>query len=596
VILVFIHGVYATDIKEVRIVSAEEMDRIFGGTMLAYTKVETPVTGENDSAMGSATTEPQPVTDPFTLTSFVDFSLYHVDITGNRSQSFRDNGAHWVGLNSTSYGSQVNSNTVLNANVQFRYTDDPSVDQTANGHIQNANVTIASEQYEFQGGDVIRQYSPLSFNGTFKGASYQRRFGSQSETIIDVMGGAAQTFWNDLVDQDGPRRTLDRYVYGGRVSHAFNSNLLLGGTVYGFDDAQNSSPQNVIYDSNLGAIYLPSQDGRTVGTDLTWKYLEHYQAKAEISNSDFTADKRNSTHTFNDWSGMIQNDIEYDAFVSHVHYARFNPYYVNPFGISQNDLQEVAVQNQLRVFKPLQPFFYYRFSENNLRDQLFFATTRESYEPGFLAPDVGGVTNLNVSASFSRLKTYSNPSIFQDSTTDMIFVKPSYLVGPIRTELSVGRVLQSESISTDSRSHEWDVGGSIEGNWEYDDWRVNPMLYASMQDIDSVGIQYVDSHQRVLTQRLTIANKQIGEISGSYTASTVHRPSIQFNPAEVSTLINPSYEQTAFEIEMAPRLPENWKQVQKISLSYQAYDTSYATQNQFAFREQIWMLKFVANF
>jgi len=303
-----------------------------------------------------------------------------------------------------------------------------------------------------------------------------------------------------------------------------------------------------------------------------------------------------SGQTFNDYAHLFQHKIEREEFSSHVHYARFNPNYVNPFGMSQNDLQEVAANHQLRLYKPFQPFFNYRFSENNLRNQLFFATTRESFEPGFFSPGVFGVPNLDFQASFSRQKAYSNPSGILDTTTDMITARPAYAIGPVRMDVSVGRILQTDSVQVANRSREWNLGGSIEGNWELDDWRVNPSFFLGYQNTDSVGIQHTDLQQRTLIQRMLLANKQLGEIVCSHVVSAVHRPSIQFDPGDPTTDINQSFEQTGLELEVSPKLPATWKEVLKLSFVYQSYDTSFTHQKAFDFHEEVYLFKAVASF
>ncbi len=601
----FLPEIMAKSIQDVQVVSQEEMNRIWGGTYpkLAYNDLaqvdsRVPLSTEllTKSVATPAGTEPEPIQKNWSLNVNTDLSFYNVDIAGNRAQSFRNDGYHWLGTVNTLYAEQVNPNTILNSNIRFQYTDDPSVDRLANGHIQNANVIIASEKYEFQGGDVVRQYSPMSFNGVFKGASYQRRFGDQNQTVADVMGGAVQQYWNELIDRGSPFRSLDRYVYGGRIAQTVVPNLVLGGTAFGFNDAQHSSPKNFVDDSGLGRTYLPSQEGRVANADLTWNYMEQHQARIEISNADFTPNRQSSAGTFNDYAGLFQHSIEREEFASNIHFARINPFYANPFGFSQNDIQEVAAQHQLRLYQPIQPYFNYRFSENNLRKQLFFKTTTESFEPGIFSANLFSVTNLNLTAAFSRLKAYSNPSGLQDTTTDMILARPSYAVGPIRTELNIGRILQTESVSTGLRSREWNLGWSGSGDWEMDDWRVSPFFSLGYQTTDSVGIQYTDLQQQTLAQQMTLANKQLGEVVCTHRIINSRRPSIQFDPASSVTDINQSYEQTFLSLEVAPKLPETWKNISRVSFVYEANDTSFVQQKTFDVQEQIFMLKLMAAF
>jgi len=292
----------------------------------------------------------------------VRLMIRNTEINGDRTRSFLSPGLNRLG----EFNYYADHSFIGTRRIQFlamyRGTNDRSIDPEQNS-FQKGYLRIFGPRDEYVFGDVLVNFSRMSFNQNIKGVSAAWKLGKRWK--LSTVGGVYTDRWGSLYKpfSETPNRPYTSGVAGARLEVNPTRGTSLGFNFSSAEDMLGSLPATPAGTPPLpSSNRLGSVDGR-----LQYKQL---RINGEFAESATIFDMRTNEGFVNDWSTDVEGSWRHNRLAMRAAYVRFQPNF-SSFNARQTvDLQDWLIRPSYDLTDWLTIDGTIRRSNNNLAGQL----------------------------------------------------------------------------------------------------------------------------------------------------------------------------------------------------------------------------------
>jgi len=372
----------------------------------------------------------------------------------------------------------------------FRGTNDRSIDPEQNS-LQKAYIRIYGPRDELVFGDVLVNYSRLTFNQNIKGASLSWKLGKKWK--ISAVAGLYTDRWGSLYHSysDNPSRPYTATVAGSRLEFSPTKKTTIGWNFSSYADQISSIPQPTLAPGQAEPAPYPATN--RIGSMDFKTAIGGLRIIGEVAESATVFDKRVFGGYASDLGANLEASYRYKRFSVRTSAVRYEPNFASFNARQISDLQDWVTRVSFEASSWLTLDGTARRSNNDLKHQLNFETVSWGPEGRLIFHDMPFYKRMVLEAGY-RERLTNNVSVNQAGCTALAVATndPTSCMGdrgvrmpyaeitlPFKTTfLTVGyeRRQATDQIHGSQSANANRVYVSFRGIYDLGGWHFNPIL------------------------------------------------------------------------------------------------------------------------